>query len=62
MNPTTFEGVIALLTYACAFDDANHGLGWPEAIGIEDEPGARSWQYFLIHKMAELLPKLAVSA
>lgn len=62
VNPTTMAGLIALLTYVCEFDDANHGLGWPEAIGLEEEPGARSWQYFLIQNMAEILPKLVVSA
>jgi len=61
VNPTTMAGVIALLTYACELDDAT-GLGWPEAIGLEDEPGARSWQYFLIQNMAEILPKFVVSA
>jgi len=50
--------VIVLLTYAIDHDDANHGLGWPEAIGLADEPGSRSWQYFLIQNLNEILPQL----
>jgi hypothetical protein len=58
VTPTTMEGVIALLTYACDHDDANDAMGWPEAIGLADEPGSRSWQYFLIQNLTVLLPKL----
>ena len=36
VNPTTMAGVIALLTYACDHDDANDGMGWPEAIGLAE--------------------------
>ena len=62
VKPTTAAGVVALLTYAIDHDDREHGMGWPDAIGIADEPCARSWQFFLIQNMAEILPKLLVSA
>ena len=58
VKPTTMAGVVALLTYDIDHDDAANGMGWPEAIGIADEPGSRSWQYFLIQNLTEILPKL----
>jgi hypothetical protein len=36
VEPTTMAGVIALLTYACDYDDATHGMGWPEDIECEE--------------------------
>jgi hypothetical protein len=59
IDPTTMAGLVALLTYAIDHDDANHGIGWPEAIGLAEEPGTRSWQYFVIDKLASVLPKYA---
>jgi hypothetical protein len=62
VHPTTPAGVIALLTYATDHDDANHGIGWPEDIACEGSRDTRTWQYFVIANLTEILPKLAVSA
>jgi hypothetical protein len=58
VDPTTMAGVVALLTYACDHDDAAHGMGWPEAIACEEAKDTRSWQYFLIANLVEILPGL----
>jgi hypothetical protein len=62
VRPTTMAGVIALLNYACEHDDATYGLGWPENIGCEGSLDTRTWQYFLIANVAEILPQLAVTS
>jgi hypothetical protein len=51
-------GLIALLTYACDYDDATYGLGWPDNIECEEVKATRTWQYFLISNLTEILPKL----
>ena len=53
--PTTVAGVIALLSYAHSAD--TDGEGWPE-LATNDGPKARtrSWQFFLIQNLAEILP------
>lgn len=58
VKPTTMAGVIALLTYSEEHDDANHGMGWPENIGCEELNNSRTWQYFLINSLIEILPEL----
>lgn len=62
IRPTTMAGLVALLTYAIDHDDANHGMGWPDAIGCEGTLDTRSWHYFVIANVAEILPQLAVTA
>ena len=61
--PTTFAGVLALLEYATAAD--TDGQGWPSDLCVEDDDdGTRtgSWQFFLIKRLAEVLPDLVGGA
>jgi hypothetical protein len=53
--PTTAAGAAALLKYAVAAD--TDGEGWPTELQSDDGK-TRSWQYFLIANLAELLPQL----
>lgn len=57
-NPTTLAGVIALLTYATEYDDATDGMGWPCDVEPAEERGNRTWQYFVIANLVDILPKL----
>jgi hypothetical protein len=62
-NPTTMAGVLALLAYANAADE--DGEVWPdlnEDVNDGSRPKTRSWHFFLIESLNEVLPKLAVSA
>jgi hypothetical protein len=47
-------GVLALLKYANAAD--TDGKGWPDDLQSEDDSKRRSWHYFLIEALAEVLP------
>jgi hypothetical protein len=58
VDPTTLAGVIALLTYATEYDDATYGMGWPNDIEAEDLSNTRTWQYFVIANLTDILPKL----
>jgi hypothetical protein len=63
IHPSTMVGVIALLAYARDHD--TDGMGWPDELldgdwragysadCLED---TRSWQYFLIANLVEILP------
>jgi hypothetical protein len=53
VRPTTIEGVLALLQYANAAD--TDGEGWPSDLCSDDDT-TRSWHYFLIEALAEVLP------
>ncbi|MEH2537076.1 MULTISPECIES: hypothetical protein [unclassified Bradyrhizobium] len=50
IDPTTPAGVIALLTYACDYDDATHGMGWPQDVWADD--------LFVAAGLVDILPKL----
>jgi hypothetical protein len=52
--PTTVAGVIALLQYANSAD--TDGRCWPTDLQDDDGKKTRSWHYFLIQAMAEVLP------
>jgi hypothetical protein len=58
--PTTIAGVIALLQYANAAD--TDGYCWPSDLQSDDGKKTRSWQFFLIEMLAEVLPGLAVQS
>jgi hypothetical protein len=65
VTPTTVAGVVALLAHARDYD--TDGMGFPShmidgdwraghsAYCVED---SRSWQYFLISNLVEILPEL----
>lgn len=58
--PTTMAGVVALLQYANAADA--DGCGWPADLQEDVGQKIRSWHYFLIQMLAEVLPGLAASS
>lgn len=55
--PTTMAGVMALLRYAI---DAEKDCGeiWPHDVQSDDGSDIRTWHYFLIANLAEVLPGL----
>ncbi len=54
-RPTTMTGVLALLAYANAVD--TDGEGWPTDLYADDScTKSRSWHFFLIEGIAEVLP------
>jgi hypothetical protein len=56
IRPTTPAGIIALLNYAISAD--RDGETWPEELVADDGETIRSWHYFLIQNLAEILPGL----
>jgi hypothetical protein len=54
--PTTIAGVLALLQYANIAD--TDGEGWPCDLQSDDGSKARSWHYFLIENLMEILPAM----
>lgn len=56
--PATMAGVIALLQYAIAAD--TDGNGWPE-LASDDHKRERSWQFFLIEMLSDVLPGMVQS-
>ena len=59
-GPTTMAGVIALLSYAHVAD--TDGMGWPDDLDFNDNPlGTRSWHYFLIENLLEILPRFVLA-
>jgi hypothetical protein len=56
--PATMAGVIALLQYAIAAD--TDGDGWPQ-LQSDDYKRTRSWQFFLIEMLADVLPSMVQS-
>jgi hypothetical protein len=59
-GPTTMAGVIALLSYAHVAD--TDGMGWPDDLYFNDKPlGTRSWHYFLIENLLEILPRFVLA-
>jgi hypothetical protein len=56
--PATMAGVIALLQYAIAAD--TDGDGWP-LLQSDDHKRTRSWQFFLIEMLADVLPGMVQS-
>jgi hypothetical protein len=63
IRPTTLAGVIALLAHARDYD--TDGMGWPDQLVDSDwraghaadcVEDTRSWQYFLIANLTEILP------
>jgi hypothetical protein len=55
---TTFAGAIDLLKYARDYDDATFGKGWPTELVGDEVKHSRTWHYFLIAKLADVLPEL----
>ena len=55
--PTTIAGATALLQYATAADTDGHC--WPDALQSDDGKKIRTWQFFLIEMLADVLPRLA---
>jgi hypothetical protein len=59
-GPRTMAGVIALLSYAHVAD--TDGMGWPDDLDFNDNPlGTRSWHYFLIENLLEILPRFVLA-
>ena len=58
-RPTTLAGVIALLQYANAADV--DGETWPRDNLVSDDGTTRSWHYFLVEMLAEVLPEFVSS-
>ena len=58
-QPTTMAGVMALLQYAIAAD--TDGEGWPSDLVSDDDGKTRSWHFFLIESLAEVLPGMVAS-
>jgi hypothetical protein len=58
IQPATLAGVFALLSYAHSAD--TDGEGWPTDLQTDDggKTRSRSWHYFLIQNLAEILPGL----
>jgi hypothetical protein len=56
VHPTTMAGVIALLDYAISAD--RDGETWPRELLADDGETDRSWHYFLIQNLKEILPGL----
>jgi hypothetical protein len=54
VRPTTIAGVLALRQYATAID--NDGEAWPRELQSDDGSKTRSWHYFLIENIADILP------
>jgi hypothetical protein len=54
VRPTTIAGVLALLQYANTAD--TDGEAWPRQLQSDDGTKTRSWHYFLIEALAEVLP------
>lgn len=54
--PTTMAGILALLQYANAADI--DGEGWPADLESDDSSKSRSWHYFLIELLGEVLPDI----
>jgi hypothetical protein len=55
--PTTMAGVLALLAYANAAD--TDGEGWPDSLYADDScTKTRSWHFFLIAALTEVLPAI----
>jgi hypothetical protein len=54
-RPTTMAGVMALLQYAITADI--DGEGWPSDL-VSDDGDERSWQFFLLTSLVEVLPGL----
>jgi len=54
VRPTTIAGVLALLQYVNAAD--TDGETWPRDLQSDDGKKVRSWHYFLIESLAEVLP------
>jgi hypothetical protein len=61
IDPTTLAGVVTLLAYARDHDDENYGMGWPTDL-VAERDETRSWHYFLIANLAEVLPELVRGA
>jgi hypothetical protein len=59
VRPTTIAGVLALLHYANAADV--DGETWPGELESDDGDKTRSWHYFLIEALAEVLPGMVTS-
>jgi hypothetical protein len=57
--PATMAGVIALLQYAVAAD--TDGEGWPRELESDGRTRSRSWQFFLIEMLADVLPGMVSS-
>jgi hypothetical protein len=59
IRPTTIAGVLALLQYAHVAD--TDGEAWPRELASDDSTKARSWHYFLIEAVAEVLPGMVAT-
>jgi hypothetical protein len=59
VRPTTIAGVLALLHYANTADV--DGEAWPRELESDDGDKTRSWHYFLIDSLAEVLPGMVSS-
>jgi hypothetical protein len=53
---TTIAGVLTLLQYANTVD--MDGEGWPPDLCSNDDTKTRSWHFFLIEALSEVLPEM----
>jgi hypothetical protein len=59
-RPTTIAGVLALLSYANKAD--TDGEGWPDALYADETcTKTRSWHFFLIEGLSEILPSMVLA-
>jgi hypothetical protein len=56
IRPTSAAGMLALLKYAIEAD--TDGMGWPSELQSDDGELERSWQYFLIKNLGDVLPEI----
>jgi hypothetical protein len=59
VRPTTIAGVLALLHYATAAD--TDGELWPPELQSDDGAKTRSFHYFLIESLVEVLPGMVLA-
>jgi hypothetical protein len=58
VRPTTRAGLFALLQHALMHD--TDGTMWPQDLQSDDGASRRTWQYFLIANLVEILPELVM--
>jgi hypothetical protein len=58
VDPITAGGRHCVAGYARDYDDASYGMGRPDDITDDELKGNRTWQYFGIANLVEILPGL----